>query len=71
MAVFEIKIFGIEIAIGGTSDPDVYEKSMFKLTHSTFVKTPVLEEEINVFNFRQSIFSSDVVSEGEIEPYER
>ncbi len=71
MAVFEIKIFGIEIAIGGTSDPDVYEKSMFKLIHSTFAETSFSREEINVFNFHQSIFSSDIVSEGEIEPYER
>ena len=70
MALLEIKIYGIEIAVGGTSNPDVYEKSMFKLIHSTFVEASFSKEEINVFNFHQSIFSSDVVSEGEIEPYE-
>ena len=70
MADFEVRIYGIEVAIGGTADVDVYRKSMFKLIHSEFAEASFSRDEINVFNFHQSTFSQDVVSEGEIEPYE-
>lgn len=71
MANFVLKIYGIEIGIGGTADPDIFRKSMFKLIHSEFTEASFSREEINTFNFAQSHISEDVVSEGEIEPYER
>lgn len=71
MAEFKIKIYGIEVGIGGLSNPEIYRKSMFKLIHSEFTTVSLSRDEINTFNFVLSDISEDVVSEGEIEPYER
>ena len=68
MADYNIKIYGIEVGIGGTEDAAIFRKSMFKLIHSKFSNSSLSKEEINTFNFVSSDISEDTVSTGEIEP---
>jgi hypothetical protein len=68
MADYDLKIYGIEVGIGGSSDVDIFRKSMFKLIHSEFSNSSLSREEINTFNFKLSLISEDSVSKGEIEP---
>lgn len=68
MADYDIKIYGIEVGVGGTADLGIFTKSLFKLIHSEFSNSSLSREEINTFNFKLSMISEDSVSKGEIEP---